>query len=210
MPTLKAKVDGSWITIGSVPTGLPPGGATNAILAKATAADYDMAWTATPALAGLTMTGSIVMANNMYLTGTHTGAGAQEAIIGLGSDDNIHIGPGLASGRVIYIGPAGATVAIVNLASNHAIRAAATINGGDGSVANGFGFASGSRLAMGSYRLTLSSGFSVIVPCVTPTHPSAAVFADYAIVSSTVIDVKMYYHDGTSVDCWFGIQVAGT
>lgn len=55
MTTLKAKVSGSWVTIGGAGVGVPVGGATNAILTKASAVDYATTWTTTPILTGLTV-----------------------------------------------------------------------------------------------------------------------------------------------------------
>jgi hypothetical protein len=43
------------------PNGLPPAGAAQALLAKASASDYDTAWTSAPTLTGLTVNGAVVV-----------------------------------------------------------------------------------------------------------------------------------------------------
>jgi len=149
----------------------------------------------------LTITGTPYWTRGVWITSSV--GGIQAIAVGAGADNTVYLGgnaPTTVSGNLTVIG---------TFISKHAVRATGTVNGGDGSVANGFGFAGGSRLAPGSYRLTLVSALTNIYPSITPTHPSAAVMATFSIVSGTVFDVKTYFHDGTITDCWFGVQVAG-
>lgn len=54
MGTLKLYRTGvGWEVIGTAPRGTPPGGAANALLAKVTAADGDVAWTTAPIVTGI-------------------------------------------------------------------------------------------------------------------------------------------------------------
>lgn len=54
MGTLKLYRTGvGWEVIGTAPRGAPPGGAANALLAKVTSADGDVAWTTAPIVTGM-------------------------------------------------------------------------------------------------------------------------------------------------------------
>src|SRR4030095_15428856 len=100
-------------------------------------------------------------------------------------------------GTGITLGATGSTVTIPGiLTSKHAVRAAEIINGGTGALGgSGFGFASGTRTALGKYRLTLSSPYTAIFPAATASHPTAQVFTTINAVNATQFDVFTYFHD---------------
>jgi hypothetical protein len=82
MGALKVWDGTTWLTAsqqGPAGTGLPPGGATNALLAKQSAADSDAVWTTGPVVASITAgTATITVSLNLsdganFVTGTATG-----------------------------------------------------------------------------------------------------------------------------------------
>jgi hypothetical protein len=191
--------------------GVAAGGATNAILSKASAADYATAWTTAPILTGLTLTGAATLANNQYVMGLDTG-GASQHLISLASDNNIYIGPSLGAGRVIRLAGGGATTTVAGdatitgtLTSKHTVIAAATINGATGAVGSGYGFTTGVRSAVGTYRLTLTSAVTTAIVCANVIGAQPFMCAVQQ-VSTTQIDVWLYTA-GALADAWFNVIV---
>src|SRR4029450_1562306 len=119
-----------WAPIGGAGVGVPVGGATNAILTKASAGDHATTWTTAPILTGLTMNGAITLANSVNVRGLNTSSMAED-LLALATDNRLYLGGGLGAGRDIYIGAGGASTRIVGpvtldstLVSKHAVRAA--------------------------------------------------------------------------------------
>jgi len=162
MTTLKAKVDGAWVTVGGVGVGVPAGGATNAILTKASATDYATAWTTAPILTGLTLTGDASITGNATITGT--------------------------------------------LTSKHAVRAAAAVEGTDGSLINQFGFTSCARVSAGVYRLTLATAVTYPIAIATPLA-AVGLTAVVQVESVTQFLVRIF-SVGTATDGSFTVHVA--
>jgi hypothetical protein len=207
---------------GTVPgVGLPSGGATNAILAKASAADYDTAWTSAPVLTDL----SIVDATTPTLIVQRTGGSPPMTwytqmrtdgflMIGHNSDPNqfniafdpvtldLH-GGGTLNGLGLAI--AGNATITGTLTSKHAVRAVAVVNPGSGNPDVGFGFSGGTRLGVGVWRLTLSSPLTYTIPIACSIQQGYTVTA--ASISATVVETRATDLTGNLADVWHQLIV---
>jgi hypothetical protein len=176
---LKAKVDGVWVPVTGVGAGVEPGGATGQILAKASAADYDTAWTSAPVLTGLTSSGDVLITggnvllnNGISLMGRNS-SGTPEISVLLANDNILYVGPNFTGGRSIRIGNGAATTITGDatitgtLTSKNVLAAFAHINQ-TGADNGGFGFSSVSRFGTGSYRMITDRWYTYLWAMAAP------------------------------------------
>jgi hypothetical protein len=221
VPVLKAKIDSTWITVGGVGPGVAAGGTTGQLLSKASASDYDTQWTSAPVLTNLsivdTTTPQLILQRTggappiAWYTQIHTNG---SLIIGASSDEtqysmyfdptgrgagfygNINIGSNLTVGGT--------------LTSKHAVRAAAVVNGGDGTLLPGaFGWASAARTGTGQYQLTLATAMTQPIVAVSPWSSTTHALSAWN-TSATLIEVRMFLTaTGALADHVFHILVVG-
>jgi hypothetical protein len=89
---IKSGAGGTWEEVGGIGIGVPAGGTTGQVLVKTSAADYATAWSSTPP----------VLANNTYLQGYKADGTTAQALIGMGSDNNLYVAP--SAGAIVSIG----------------------------------------------------------------------------------------------------------
>jgi hypothetical protein len=110
LPVLKAKIDSTWVTVGG--PGVAAGGTTGQLLSKASATDYDTAWTSAPTLGTLgvtgaasvggtlAVTGDATLSSGLTVTGTLTSKHAVRAAALINGDGSLSSGWGLTSSKI--------------------------------------------------------------------------------------------------------------
>lgn len=172
--------DGSdWQEIAGIPgaagvngtngVGVPAGGSTNAILAKTSSTDYNTAWTLTPSLTSLTLSGDLAVDGGDITTSSSTfNLASTSTTLSLGpaggtgnSSYTVNIAtapPNTGSSMTLNLGTgsyAGGASSIINIGANAAIVSTVnlkgTVNHSGGNFVSGTNLTSGSITSSGGY-----------------------------------------------------------